>query len=93
LPYVQRRGFVSKGRCVVDDRSPWSKVPAQTEDEEELWELQRELRALQNNINRIGEGYPSYRHPRKNIPVFEALQIGSEEEMIKLLDDILDGNI
>jgi hypothetical protein len=78
---------------MMANTSPWSKVPVQTEDEEELWELQRELRALQKNIDLIGEGYPSYRHPRKNIPIFEKFEVGTEEEMIRLLDDILDGNI
>ena len=93
MSYVQRGGRSCKGRCVVTDKSPWSKVPAQTEDEEDMWELQRELRALQTNINHIGEGYPSYRHPRKDTPIFKQFKIDSEEEMIKLLDDILDGNI
>jgi hypothetical protein len=78
---------------MMADTSPWSKVPFQTESEEELWELQRELRALQINIDRIGEGFPSYRHPRKNIPEFQEFRVGSEEEMVKMLADILDGNI
>lgn len=73
--------------------SPWSKVPKMSPMEEAIWEYAREMRSLQTRIDYIGEGYPSFKHPMKNIPEFKEFKVGSEEEMVRLLEDILEGKI
>jgi hypothetical protein len=92
MPNVQRTRRGYKGRCMMD-RSPWSKVPVIPPAEMAEWLIWRDRSALQIRIEHIGEGYPSYRHPRKNIPEFKEFKVGSEDEMVRLLGDILDGKI
>lgn len=73
--------------------SPWSKVPKMSPVEMDIWEHTRDMRYLQIRIDYLGEGYPSFRNPRTNVPEFQEFKVGSEEEMMKMLEDILEGKL